>query len=158
MITASTPMSAEPTRSFRVRRPKFVARTIHDQRVLRVHRLARLWDSRWQLPGTNFRFGLDSVVGLIPGIGDLLGAGVSLYIVREAKELGVRRRTRLRMLANIAVETVVGSIPLAGDLFDAAWKANQKNVQLIEKHIAAHTPEPPGNHSLYVTARRVQHR
>lgn len=158
MITASTPLSAEPTRSFRVARPSVVPRTVHDQRVLRVHRLARLWDSRWELPGTNLRFGLDSIVGLVPGIGDLLGAGVSLYIVREAKELGVRRRTRLRMLTNIAVETVVGSIPLVGDLFDAAWKANQKNVHLIEKHIAAKTPEPPGNHSLYVTAQRAHSR
>lgn len=158
MAIATSPVSTAPTRSFRVARPKFVPRTVMDRKVLRVHRLARLWDARWRLPGTNFRFGLDSVVGLIPGIGDLLCAGVSLYIVREAKELGVRKRTRLRMLANIALETVVGSIPLVGDLFDAAWKANQKNVRLIEKHIAANTPEPPGNHSLYVTAQRAHAR
>lgn len=106
------------------------------QVVQRLQRLARLWDSAFHVPGTHLAFGLDPLVGLVPGIGDAAGALVSGYIVLEAARLGTPAVTLLRMLLNIAIDALVGSIPVAGDLFDFAWKANLKNVALIEHHVA----------------------
>lgn len=106
------------------------------QVVQRLQRLARLWDSGFHIPGTRLAFGLDPLVGLVPGIGDAAGALVSGYIVLEAARLGTPAVTLLRMLLNIAIDALVGSIPVAGDLFDFAWKANLKNVALIEHHVA----------------------
>jgi len=105
------------------------------QVVQRLQRLARLWDASIRLPG-GIAIGLDPLVGLVPGIGDAVGALVSGYIVLEAARLGTPAVTLLRMLLNIAIDALVGSIPVAGDLFDFAWKANLKNVALIEHHLA----------------------
>lgn len=105
--------------------------------------LAKLMDSIFEIPGTNIRFGLDSIIGLIPGLGDTITSLVSLYILNEAKQRGVSRLTMLRMASNIAVDYVVGSVPVVGDAFDVAWKANQKNVELLKRHIAANpNPKP----------------
>jgi hypothetical protein len=105
------------------------------QVVQRLQRLARLWDASIRLPG-GIAIGLDPLVGLVPGVGDAVGALVSGYIVLEAARLGTPAVTLLRMLLNIAIDALVGSIPVAGDLFDFAWKANLKNVALIEHHFA----------------------
>jgi hypothetical protein len=102
-----------------------------DSPVRRLDMLSRLLDTAFPIPGTRFRIGLDGVLGLLPGIGDSLGAVFSTYIIFEAARLGCPKRTLLRMLGNVAVETVVGAIPIVGDLFDIAWKANVKNVALL---------------------------
>jgi hypothetical protein len=98
----------------------------------RLGRLAWLLDSAFVLPGTRFRFGLDALIGLIPGLGDALGVVISSYIIREAARVGAPPSVLVRMALNVAVEGIVGLIPIAGDVFDAAWKANQRNVALLE--------------------------
>jgi hypothetical protein len=97
----------------------------------RLARLAWLLDSSIPIPGTRFSIGLEALIGLVPVLGDLVGVLLSSYIVREAAALGVGRSILARMALNVAVEGVVGMIPLAGDVFDAAFKANQRNVRLL---------------------------
>jgi hypothetical protein len=101
----------------------------------RLKRLSNLLDSRYRVPGTTWRFGLDGIVGLIPGIGDTASALVSLYIVAEAWRLGVRKRTIARMLGNVALDSLIGAVPVAGDLFDFIWKSNAKNLRLAERDL-----------------------
>lgn len=95
--------------------------------------LSHILDDFLRIPGTNIRFGLDGIIGLIPGIGDIIGAMASWIIVLAAWTRGVPNVTLIRMFANIAIETVVGAIPLLGDAFDIAWKANRKNFALLER-------------------------
>lgn len=97
----------------------------------RLRAIAWALDARWRLPGTNFRFGVDAIVGLAPGVGDALMGLVSLYIVYEGVRLGASDRVVARMLLNILVEVLAGSVPIAGDLFDAAWKTNLRNLKLL---------------------------
>ena len=99
--------------------------------------LARLLDSAVRVPGTNVRVGLDAVLGLIPGVGDLAGAGLSGYIILAAARMGAPTPVLLRMVLNVATETVVGAIPLLGDLFDVGWRANLRNTALLERHLGA---------------------
>ena len=101
----------------------------------RLARIAWLLDSSIPLPGTRFSIGLDAIIGLVPGFGDLVGVLLSSYIVREAAQLGAPRSVLLRMAWNVAVEGVVGMVPLFGDVFDAAWKANQRNYRLLESYL-----------------------
>jgi len=100
----------------------------------RLGKLAHMLDSAIPLPG-GYRVGFDGIIGLVPGIGDLTGAAFSSYIIAEAHRLGVSRIVLMRMLGNMAVESLVGVIPVAGDLFDFAWKANRRNVALLERHM-----------------------
>jgi hypothetical protein len=100
--------------------------------IERIRRLADWLDARFVVPGTGWRFGLDGLIGLVPGVGDTLLTVVSLYIVAEAWRLGARKRTVARMLANVAVDAGVGAVPVAGDLFDFFWKANRRNLALLE--------------------------
>lgn len=102
----------------------------------RLARLAWLLDNSIPLAGGRYRIGLDAILGLIPGLGDVIGVIISGYIVREAARAGVPRSVLAHMVFNVAIEGLVGLIPLAGDVFDAAWKANQRNVALLEAHIA----------------------
>lgn len=101
----------------------------------RVARLAWLLDNSIPLPGTRFRIGLDAIVGLLPGLGDLIGVLLSSYIVREAARIGTPPSVLVRMAFNVAVEGIVGLIPVLGDVFDAAWKANQRNLALLDAHL-----------------------
>jgi len=101
----------------------------------RLARLAWLLDSSIPLPGTRFRVGVDAIIGLIPGLGDLLGVLLSSYIVREAARLGAPPSVLTRMAFNVAVEGLAGIVPFAGDVFDAVWKANQRNYALLEAHL-----------------------
>lgn len=98
----------------------------------RVGALARFLDDSIPIPGTNIRIGFDAIIGLIPGFGDLAGGILSTYIVVQAIELGIPKPTVVRMAFNILVETVLGAIPVLGDIFDAAWKSNVKNARLLE--------------------------
>jgi uncharacterized protein DUF4112 len=106
------------------------------QRVKRLQRLAELWDSAFRIPGTSVRVGLDPIVGLVPGIGDAAGALVSAYIVLEAARFDVPGTTLLHMLANVAIDALLGTVPVIGDIFDVTWRANLRNVALIERHLA----------------------
>ncbi len=103
-------------------------------RLQRIERLAHLMDDSIAIPGTDMRVGLEAVVGLIPGLGDLATALVSLHIISEARKLGVPKKTISKMIWNVVVDTVVGAVPGAGDVFDAFWKANRKNIALIKRH------------------------
>jgi len=105
-------------------------------RARNVRVLARFLDSSIPVPGTSWKFGFDAVVGLIPVVGDLIGAVLSGYIVLEAARAEVPTLTLARMLVNVGVEVLVGAVPALGDLFDAAWKANMRNVALLERHLA----------------------
>jgi hypothetical protein len=98
-----------------------------DRRLTRIRAIANALDTAVGVPGTRFRFGLDPILGLVPGLGDLVGAALSGYIVVA------------RMIANIAFDTVGGSVPIVGDLFDAAWKSNRRNLSLIEQHVGTDT-------------------
>lgn len=103
----------------------------------RLARLAWLLDSSIPVPGTSFRIGLDALIGLFPVAGDLVGVLLSGYIIREAAALGVPRSILARMALNVAVEGLAGMLPFAGDLFDAAFKANQRNVRLMNVYLDA---------------------
>jgi hypothetical protein len=103
--------------------------------VQRLERLAKLLDSEFRVPGTRFRFGMDGLVGLLPGVGDAAGLAISSYIVLEAWRLGAPAPILMRMIANLALDTAVGSVPIAGDLFDMAWKANRRNMNLLLGHV-----------------------
>jgi len=98
----------------------------------RLKQLAWLLDSSIPVPGTRFTVGVEALIGLFPFIGDLIGVLLSSYILGQAARLGAPRSVLLRMSANVALEGVVGIVPLAGDVFDAAFKANQRNVRLLE--------------------------
>ena len=114
--------------------PPFAARSI-EARLANLRRLAWLIDGAFALPFTRFRFGLNSLIGLAPAAGDAILAGISLYIVNEARLLGVPGPLLGRMLGNVAIEAVAGSVPLLGDLFDVAFKANLRNLAIIEEHL-----------------------
>ena len=102
-------------------------------KLTRLRTIARLMDSSIGLPGTRFRFGLDSLFGLAPVVGDAAGALVALYIVWEARRLGAPPQLVARMMGNVAVDSLGGSIPLVGDLFDATFKSNTRNIALLEE-------------------------
>lgn len=104
--------------------------TIDEPGVTRMRKIAYLLDESIPIPGTSFRVGIDPLIGILPVSGDLVGAGLSLYIVAEAGRLGVSTPTLVRMLANVSVDLLVGSIPVLGILFDASWKANKRNLEL----------------------------
>ncbi len=94
-------------------------------------------DAGIRIPGTNLRFGLDPILGLIPGAGDAAGAVLAGWILVEAIRLGASRATVLRIAGNVALDALVGAVPVLGDIFDFAWKANLRNVVLLERHLAA---------------------
>ena len=107
-----------------------------DARLGRVRTLARVLDSAVGVPGTRMRVGLDPILGLIPGVGDFAGAALSSYIVLTGIQLGASRPVVIRMIANVTIDALVGAVPLLGDLFDAGWKSNGRNVALLERHLA----------------------
>jgi len=102
--------------------------------------LARWLDNVFEIPGLGIRFGFDSIIGLIPGIGATVTSLASLYILEAARRHGVARVTLVRMALNIVIDTAVGAIPFVGDLFDLYWKANLKNLALLREHLDT-TPE-----------------
>ena len=105
------------------------------RRLTRLRRAAWLIDGAARLPGTRFRFGLNSVIGLVPGGGDAVLAALSLAIVWEARRLGAPPPLVARMLANVGIEALGGAVPLVGSLFDMAFKANLRNLDLLEAHL-----------------------
>ncbi len=121
----------------------------------RAGRLAWMLDSQFQIPGTSVRVGLDGILGLIPGIGDTVSSGLSLLILAEAVQLHVSRRTLAKMAGNIALDWFIGLVPVLGDVFDILYKANMRNLALLEADLAvqesAGSSPSPARH-----ARRVE--
>jgi hypothetical protein len=111
----------------------------HEERLAQVQWLARMLDDRFAVPGTRIRFGWDAILGLFPGLGDALTSVLSLIIVHHAWQTGASPLTLVRMLGNVAVDFLVGSIPFLGDLFDVAFKANRRNARLLEQHLNRHS-------------------
>ncbi|MGJ7042203.1 hypothetical protein J2Y63_005485 [Shinella sp. BE166] len=106
----------------------------HLMRLRRMRGLARLMDTALRIPGAGVSLGADSVLGLIPGIGDFGAAAVSLFIVNEARRLGVPKELLFKMLVNVGFDTVAGSVPVLGDVFDVHFKSNRRNLQLVLDH------------------------
>ncbi|HEV8456310.1 MAG TPA: DUF4112 domain-containing protein [Gemmatimonadales bacterium] len=117
------------------RRAEATVGTFMPRELDRLRTLSRLLDSAFVIPGTRYRIGLDGIIGLVPGIGDAIGAIFSIYIIFQAARLGVPKFTLARMIGNVGVDTIVGEIPLLGDLFDIGFKSNIRNLSLIEQHV-----------------------
>jgi hypothetical protein len=106
----------------------------------RIEAMEALLEGLFVIPGTNRRVGLDSLVGLIPVVGDVVTAGMGAWIVWEAKNLGMPKWQLVRMAGHVGIDTLVGAIPFAGDLFDFLYKSNSKNLRIIRKHLDRHHP------------------
>ncbi|EAU42842.1 hypothetical protein FP2506_08371 [Fulvimarina pelagi HTCC2506] len=108
------------------------------RRLKRLGKVARLMDTAIRIPGTGIRFGGDSIVGLLPGVGDAGGALISLWMVNEARRLGMPGSKIARMLANVGIDAGLGTIPVVGDVFDVFFKANKRNFDMIADHFGEH--------------------
>ncbi|HEY9737078.1 MAG TPA: DUF4112 domain-containing protein [Trichocoleus sp.] len=122
-------------------RPPAPAASAVPARIARLRSLSHWLDSAIAIPGTRFRFGLDPIIGLLPGGGDTAGLLFSAYIVLEAARLGASKSMLSNMAFNILLETVAGTVPVVGDIFDATWKSNVRNMRLLEEHLQL----PPEN-------------
>lgn len=111
----------------------------------RLERLAHWLDSRFAIPGTGIRFGLDGLLGLLPGVGDVATMLPAVYLILQAHRLGAPRALLVRMALNVGLDTVVGAVPLLGDLFDVAFKANRRNVALLRRHLVRADPAAPSS-------------
>lgn len=103
--------------------------------IARIETIATFLDSAIVIPGTNRRVGFDALIGLIPGVGDAISAVLSAYIIWEARQLGLPRWKIARMIGNVALDTALGALPLAGDVFDAFFRSNQRNLRIVREHI-----------------------
>jgi hypothetical protein len=106
-----------------------------EESVARLEALARLMDGSFILPGTNIRLGLDAIIGLVPGVGDIISGLISSYLIWEARRLGASKWLIARMSANTLIDTAIGSIPVVGDAFDVMFRANMKNMALLRRHL-----------------------
>ncbi len=107
--------------------------------LARIDWLATFMDTAFFLPGTNIRFGADAIIGLVPGIGDLMTTAISSYIVYEAHRIGAPKHVIARMVGNVALDGVVGAVPFLGDIFDVAFRANRRNMELLRKYLERNT-------------------
>jgi hypothetical protein len=115
--------------------------SVDEAAVRRMRFVANLLDDSIRVPGTDFRIGIDPILGILPGAGDAVAAAMSVYIVLESARLGVPFLTLLRMMANVTLDFAIGSVPVIGTLFDAAWKTNQTNVELAVEHLGGESIE-----------------
>ena len=106
----------------------------------RIEAMEAVLEGLFVIPGTNRRVGLDSLVGLVPVVGDLATAAMGAWIVWEARNLGMSKWQLTRMAGNVGLDTLVGAIPFAGDIFDFLYKSNTKNLRIIRKHLDKHHP------------------
>ena len=117
----------------------------------RIRKIARLLDTAIGIPGTKFRFGLEPILGLIPGGGDLITALISAYSIYLATSFGLEKSEIFKMVRNVAIDTVLGSVPIVGDIFDAYFKSNIRNLEILENHIAKTEAESTTNEALKLT-------
>ena len=103
--------------------------------LARITAVAKLMDSLFAIPGTRIRLGVDSLLGLVPVVGDIAAQAVAAYLIWEARQLGVPKLTMWRMVGNTLIDTVIGAVPLVGDAFDVAFRANMKNLRLLQRHL-----------------------
>jgi hypothetical protein len=103
--------------------------------IARMEVVAHLLDTAFVLPGTKQRVGIDAIIGLIPGVGDILTTLLSTYIIWEAKQLGLPKRALGRMMLNLGIHATVGTLPFAGDAFDAFFRVNQRNMRIVREHL-----------------------
>jgi hypothetical protein len=117
----------------------------HQRRLEGLRKLQYLLDQAFRVPGTNMRFGWDPIVGLVPWAGDLITALLSCAIIVQAHHMRIPRVVQLRMLLNVAIDVVVGVVPVIGDVADAFWKSNTRNFVLLERHAGEAQPATPGD-------------
>ena len=117
----------------------------HARRLEALRGLKRLLDEAFRIPGTGIRFGWDPIIGLVPWIGDALTAVFSCAIIVHAHHMRVPRVVQLRMLINVAIDMLVGVVPIVGDAADVVWKSNTKNFDLLERHAEVYRPATPGD-------------
>lgn len=110
---------------------------LNEEKLLRLKRLSHNLDEAFTIPGTKHKIGIDPIIGLIPVGGDLIGGVLSIYIMHAGIRMGMPRAAIVRMFTNVALEFIIGCIPIIGDLFDATWKSNQRNVKLIEDSVVS---------------------
>ncbi|GJL76009.1 DUF4112 domain-containing protein [Nitrosomonas sp.] len=118
-----------------------------EQSKEKLNRLAWLLDSTFRIPGTQFRFGLDGLIGMIPGIGDAAGAIISSHILTQAAQMGAPKSLLVKMGFNIGLDAILGLIPVIGDISDFVWKANQRNVKLLNDYLEQ--PDQTVRHSRF---------
>jgi hypothetical protein len=106
------------------------------EQIAHLEWLADLLDSRFVIPGTNIRFGLDGMIGMVPIVGDIISALISFWLISQASRLGLSPWVRLRMTWNVLLDTVVGAIPVLGDMFDVSYKSNRRNIALAKRYLA----------------------
>ena len=110
-----------------------------------LRKVAGMLDSAMVVPGTSIRFGLDPILGLIPGFGDLVSPLFTIGLLWQARDLSLPRVVQLRMIFNVAIDMLLGVVPVVGDLFDVAWKANNMNLALLERHAYEEHPASRGD-------------
>lgn len=110
------------------------------KKVTRLHRISHVLDKAIPIPGTKWRIGLDPILGLIPGGGDTIAGILSSYIIIESARMGLNQKVIGQMVANVLLDSLAGSVPVLGDVFDVTWKANVRNIELLEHHLN-YTPE-----------------
>ncbi|WP_107671334.1 DUF4112 domain-containing protein [Cyanothece sp. BG0011] len=110
------------------------------RKVTRLHRISHILDKAIPIPGTKWTIGLDPILGLIPGGGDIVAGVLSAYIIIESARMGLKRKVIGQMVANVLLDSLAGSVPILGDVFDVTWKANVRNIELLEHHLN-YTPE-----------------
>ncbi len=103
--------------------------------LARVTAVARIMDALFEIPGTRIKIGVDALIGVVPIVGDLISQAISTYIIWEARQLGVSKLTLWRMVANTLIDTAIGIVPVAGDAFDVMFRANIKNLRLLQRHL-----------------------
>ena len=125
-----------------------------DEAQRRLQRIAKLMDSQIRVPGLGLKIGADAVLGLVPGIGDAVSGLIGAYLIYEAQRLGIPRSAVLRMVVNIAFDTAIGAIPVAGDIWDFFFRANDRNMQILARHLGGLPIDVPYEEAPYADAGR----
>ena len=112
---------------------------ILEEKLTRLRQLSENLDESFTIPGTNIKFGIDALIGLVPGGGDLIGGLFSLYLLRTAIKMKLPKSAILSIIFNIIIDTTIGIVPVIGDIFDILWKSNKRNMRIIEKHLVNRT-------------------
>jgi hypothetical protein len=112
---------------------------ILEEKLTRLRQLSENLDESFTIPGTNIKFGIDALIGLVPGGGDLIGSLFSLYLLRTAIKMKLPKSAIISIMFNIIIDTTIGIVPVIGDIFDIFWKSNKRNMRIIEKHLVNRT-------------------